>query len=279
MKRITRGLAPRLVALVLGMALSTVASQAADTIGVTSAAQNHVDGIMAGQTTPLKVGSPVYQNQHVRTAPASTAQLLFRDQTSLSVGPSSEVVLDKFVYDPSRGTGDVVLSATRGAFRFVSGTQTPHNYQIRTPVATIGVRGTVVDTVVTDHSTSVILGECCADIQLQTCGPNNAPPAPSQTGGPNGDCLYHLEVVGEGFTIFEDGRVDGPFVFDGSEHSGVKSTTFPLHVTQAAIAPHEPDDNDVGNPSDLADMADQTAINNAECTGPDCGCPDCGPGF
>src|SRR5690606_1727955 len=41
--------------------------------------------------------------------------------------------------------GNVVLNATRGAFRFVSGSQQSRSYQVRTPVATIGVRGTIFD--------------------------------------------------------------------------------------------------------------------------------------
>jgi hypothetical protein len=281
MTRIVRGFGPRVLAFLFAAmlpgALATGAAVAADNIGVTSAAQNHVEGVMGSQTTPLKVGSPVYQNEHVRTAAASTAQLLFRDQTSLSVGPSSDVTLDKFVYDPATNSGSAVISATRGALRFVSGTQEPHNYQLRTPVATIGVRGTVVDTLVDEHKTSVILGECCADITLAACSLNAAPPpAPQQQPQPNGECLVHLDVVGTGFTLFDDGRMDGPFVFDGSEHDGVGSTTFPLHTSQMAVESHEPD---TASTQDLVERGDETTILDQECTGPDCGCQDCGPGF
>jgi hypothetical protein len=268
---------PRILAFALAAALPAGIAVAADNtnIGVTSAAQNKVDGIMGGQTAPLKVGSPVFQNQHVRTGQASTAQLLFRDQTSLSVGPSSEVVLDKFIYDPSRNSGDVVLSATRGAFRFVSGTQEPKNYQIRTPVATIGVRGTVVDAIVTDHSTSVILAECCADIRLDQCGATPSPDQPREDA-----CLFHLDVVGEGFTIFDDGRVDGPFVFDGSQSDGVGSTTFPLRTTQTAVESHDPLENPATTQgADIIARGDEIAIQQEDCVGPDCGCQDCGPGF
>ena len=285
MTRITWGIATRIAALAFAIALPAGLAQSADGIGVTSAAQNHVEGVMNGQTTPLKVGSAVYQNQHVRTGAASTAQLLFRDQTSLSVGPSSDVTLDKFVYDPSRNTGDMVVSATRGAFRFVSGTQQPHNYQVHTPVATIGVRGTVVDGIVDEHKTTIILGECCADITLASCAPNNqdqqAPPPDQDNRRRNTECLFHLDVVGQGYTIFEDGRVDGPFVFDGSEHQGVGKTTFPLHVTQWAGTPHEPETDGVnGGPTENIDLTDLTTIqDNPPCVGEDCQCPDCGPGF
>jgi hypothetical protein len=72
------------------------------------------------------------------------AVLLFLDQTSLAVGPHAEVKLDRFVYNPERG-GNVVIQAGRGAFRFVTGTQYPASYTIKTPLATIGVRGTIFE--------------------------------------------------------------------------------------------------------------------------------------
>lgn len=276
MDRIVSGFGSRLGSGILALAAVLAVSAAAygaDRIGVTAASQNQVEGVMGGQTTPLRVGSPVYQNQHVRTAPSSTAQILFTDQTSLSVGPSSDVTLDKFIFDPSRTSGNVVLSATRGAFRFVSGSQKPSNYQIRTPVATIGVRGTVVDTIVSETSTSVILGEGGADMELNTCGPENTPNQ-SDRRRADGQCLFHLDVVGQGFTFFEDGRVDGPYNFDGSQTDGVKTTPFPLNPSRFANESHEPE-----VPDDVGERGDETAIQNSQCTGEGCGCPDCGPGF
>src|SRR5215475_3239435 len=94
----------------------------------------------------LSVGSELFSNETVRTGEASQAQLLFLDQTNLSVGARSEVKLDRFVYNPDRKTGNVVIEASRGAFRFVSGSQNPRSYTIKTPFATIGVRGTIFST-------------------------------------------------------------------------------------------------------------------------------------
>jgi hypothetical protein len=94
----------------------------------------------------VSAGSEIFANETVRTGEASLAQLLFLDQTSLSVGPGSEVKLDRFVYNPDRKTGSVVLETSRGAFRFVTGSQNPSNYIIKTPLATIGVRGTIFNT-------------------------------------------------------------------------------------------------------------------------------------
>ena len=118
-------------------------AQNASKIGVASAVKNRVEGSSGNRV--LAAGSSVFAREVVRTGDESTAQLLFLDETSLSIGPQSEVTLDRFVFDPNRGAGNVVINATRGAFRFVSGSQQPSSYQIRTPVATIGVRGTVFD--------------------------------------------------------------------------------------------------------------------------------------
>jgi hypothetical protein len=126
-------------------AAGNAGAQGTPKIGVASAVKNRVDGTIGGSSRPLVAGSDVFSRQVVSTGQDSAAQLLFLDETSLSIGPQSEITLDRFVYDPNRGAGNVVVNATRGALRFVSGSQQSNSYQIRTPVATIGVRGTIFD--------------------------------------------------------------------------------------------------------------------------------------
>jgi len=63
------------------------------------------------------------------------------DQSNLSVGHSSQVRLDKFVYDPNKGTGSTVIEATRGTFRFSTGAQNKGEVKIKTPYGTLGTRG------------------------------------------------------------------------------------------------------------------------------------------
>ena len=90
----------------------------------------------------LTPGSELRASETVRTGDAGKADLVFVDRTNLTVGPASEVVLDKFVYDPVGSKGKVVLQTTRGAFRFATGTQDHSVYQINTPYGSLGVRGT-----------------------------------------------------------------------------------------------------------------------------------------
>lgn len=112
-------------------------------IGLASAAKNEV--IVVGEKTRgLKAGDTIFQNQHIRTGRDSAAQLLFRDETALTMGPNSSLVLDKAVYDPEKHTGEISVRAVSGAFRFISGSSPTGSYSINTPAGTVGIRGTWV---------------------------------------------------------------------------------------------------------------------------------------
>ena len=128
-------------ALAILFALQSTASLAEPKIGNATATKNKVEGVIDGNTQSLSKGSELYANETVRTGEASVADLQFIDQSNLSVGPISEIRLDKFVYDPSGTSGTVVIQATRGAFRFVTGSQDKKVYQIKTPYGILGVRG------------------------------------------------------------------------------------------------------------------------------------------
>ena len=111
------------------------------TIGNATATKNKVEGVMGAKTEPIAKGSGLYTNEVVRTGDASVADLKFLDDSTMNVGPISEVKLDKFVYDPNGTSGAVVIEATKGAFRFVTGKQDQKVYQIKTPYGTLGIRG------------------------------------------------------------------------------------------------------------------------------------------
>src|SRR6516225_12089009 len=108
----------------------------------------------------LAPGSELHASETVRTGDAGKADLVFVDRTNLTVGPTSEVVLDKFVYDPVGSSGKVVLQTTRGAFRFVTGTQVHSAYQINTPYGSLGVRGTAFSCEVTPKGKKQQIAGC-----------------------------------------------------------------------------------------------------------------------
>lgn len=129
-------------------ALQPAICSAQSNIGSATSVKNRVDGVVGGATRSLSSGSAVHANELIRSGEDSVGNLQFIDQTKLSVGPKSEVRLNKFVYDPNKKAGSVVVQAGKGAYRFATGVQDSKNYQIKTPYATLGVRGTLLEIVV-----------------------------------------------------------------------------------------------------------------------------------
>jgi hypothetical protein len=125
------------VALVF-LALQSTASMAQTRIGTANSVKPDATGSIAGT---LSAGSGVHQSENVHTGSAGQADLRFLDNSNLTVGPGSNVRLDKFVYDPNKGTGGVAIEASRGAFRFVTGSQGKGSVKIKTPSGTLGIRG------------------------------------------------------------------------------------------------------------------------------------------
>jgi hypothetical protein len=126
-------------ALVLGglFALASTASNA-QAIGNATSVRPQAEGSRSGV---LSGGSEVYSKETVRTGTSGLADFQFKDSSKLKMGPSSNVRLDKFVYDPNKSTGTVAIQATRGTFRFVTGSQNSKAYHVKTPYGTLGIRG------------------------------------------------------------------------------------------------------------------------------------------
>ena len=86
-------------------------------------------------------------------------QLEFEDDTRVDVTENSRMVIDEFIYDPNSGTGALSMRATLGAVRYASGQIAKNSRQrvnIRTPSATINVRGTDFIMVVDEVGGSMI---------------------------------------------------------------------------------------------------------------------------
>jgi len=126
------------IALAILFALQVTASHAQEAIGKATSVRPQAEGSHAGQ---LSGGSNVYSKETIRTGTSGQADMQFHDSSKLKVGPSSNVKLDKFVYDPNKSGGTVAVEATRGTFRFVTGSQGNGAYKIKTPYGTLGVRG------------------------------------------------------------------------------------------------------------------------------------------
>jgi hypothetical protein len=115
-------------------------------IGTAAGVTNQVTGKLGDDSRSLKLGDRVFQDETIETTEESNAQLLFLDETVLTVGPESSVLLDTFIFDPEQNTGEIVLNTTKGVFRFITGSiKDPAAYKIGTPVATLSLRGTIIE--------------------------------------------------------------------------------------------------------------------------------------
>ncbi len=123
------------------------AADAATNVGVTSAVNPRATGTqLGGAPRTLVLGKKVFYNERIKTSAGGMVQLLLLDGSAFTIGPGSELRIDKFVYDPNRKTGKMVANFVKGAFRFVGGSLSKNRggVTIRTSIATLGVRGGVV---------------------------------------------------------------------------------------------------------------------------------------
>jgi hypothetical protein len=120
------------------LVLQATTLNAQEAIGKATSVRPQAEGSRGGT---LSGGSDVYSQETVRTGTSGQADMQFRDSSKLKVGSSSSVKLDKFVYDPNKSGGTVAIEATRGTFRFVTGSQGAGAYKVKTPYGTLGVRG------------------------------------------------------------------------------------------------------------------------------------------
>jgi len=103
--------------------------------------------VRAGTTIPAQAGQPVFEGDTLRTGADGRLGVTLKDDTRLSLGPSSEIRLDRFAYAPAEGRLGVVLNVVRGVAAYVSGRiakLAPDAVRLETPAAIVGVRGTTV---------------------------------------------------------------------------------------------------------------------------------------
>jgi hypothetical protein len=98
-------------------------------------------------TLSARAGDAVFASDALRTAADGTVGVTLMDDTRISLGPSSEVRLERYVYAPGEGGLGMVLSFVRGVGAYVSGRMSklaPDSIRLETPGAIVGVRGTTV---------------------------------------------------------------------------------------------------------------------------------------
>lgn len=133
-------------------------------------------GVAAGVTGPVQLvaaapgartagrivqsGEPIRIGDQIATGADGRLQIMLLDETIFTIGPNAALTIDEFVFDSKAGTGKLTANVARGAFRFVTGriaANNPQDMQVKTPVGTMGIRGTVVGGWVSEDRARIVL--------------------------------------------------------------------------------------------------------------------------
>lgn len=152
----------------------------------------------AKATRTLVVGSALFEGEEVRTGASGIAVLGFRDQSKVSINPSTVMRINAFSFGTPQKPDNVNLGLLRGGIRAVTGLigrASPESAKIQTVTSTLGARGTGMD---------ISCEGPCVDPEL---GPQPPVPPPGPEPMPH-DGLFML--TWEGLTYFERGPLDVP---------------------------------------------------------------------
>lgn len=115
--------------------------------------------VRAKKSVSSAVNTAVEMNDTVVTA-RSRAQLTFEDNTTVKISEQSKLLIDDFVYDANRGTGRLALKVALGTAKYASGQiakSNPQQVAVKTPTATIAVRGTDFSMTVDELGRSIVM--------------------------------------------------------------------------------------------------------------------------
>lgn len=132
------------IVLVLGLLASTFGI-AADYGGVVKTARGDARVERAGQTLALQAGDPVFQGDRVLTGVDGYVGITMADDTMLTLGPSAQLAVDTYAFDPRTQEGNFLVTLTRGVLSVVTGLiakRSPDSFVVKTRISTMGVRGT-----------------------------------------------------------------------------------------------------------------------------------------
>src|SRR5574343_838575 len=133
------------VCLAAGGLIAGLPALAAEQAGMVKVSKGQVNIEREGKKIAAEEGSSVLVADRIRTAGDGSVGITLRDNTLLSAGPNSLIVIDKFSFDNTTQDGKMAVSIRKGTLSVASGKiakRTPESVDFHTPTAVLGVRGT-----------------------------------------------------------------------------------------------------------------------------------------
>jgi hypothetical protein len=129
----------------ISAALVAAGPALASDVGQVKTAKGTVHVERDGKRLPASVGMPIRQSDALVTGADGSVGVTFSDNSLLSTGPNSVLVVDRYSFDSTTHAGRFDASLKKGTLAVVSGKmvkQSPDAMKVRTPAAIMGVRGT-----------------------------------------------------------------------------------------------------------------------------------------
>ena len=98
-----------------------------------------------GARIVARVGDSLYEKDSIETGPDGSIGITFIDNTVMSSGPDSQIVLEDYKFNSSNFKGSMLADMNRGTVSMISGDiarSSPGAMKVKTPTAILGVRGT-----------------------------------------------------------------------------------------------------------------------------------------
>lgn len=129
------------------VALPVLASAQAGTepVGYVKTVTGQAWVITGGQRVAAQAGTAVQLGSLLKTDPAASLGVTFKDNTVMSFGPDTELTVEEYLYAPAQGELSLVTRLIKGSLNYVSGVIArfkPDAVSVKTPTGIIGVRGT-----------------------------------------------------------------------------------------------------------------------------------------
>jgi hypothetical protein len=134
-----------LAVIFLSSAVTVSLVSASSPIGTVKKVSGTATVIRQGNTISAAIGLAILENDTIRTGPGGSIGIVFNDETFLSLGPGSVLIIDEFVFAPKQGEFSIVIRMLKGTVAYLSGLiskLSPDSAHFKTPTASIGIRGT-----------------------------------------------------------------------------------------------------------------------------------------
>jgi hypothetical protein len=114
-------------------------------VGMIKTVKGTAQVVRGPQQLVARPGDRLYQGDRLETGDDGALGITFVDDTTLSLGPGSQITLTEFVFQPNAERYAFMTNIVKGTFMFVTGAigkLAPQSVAVDTPTGTIGIRGT-----------------------------------------------------------------------------------------------------------------------------------------